>query len=84
MKANWHPVEDMDDELTGEHLEYCRKFTNEYGESYFCWLDKCAEGKWEVSVGEKGCSHSIRTVATCATLTSAKRYAARYILKYEA
>ncbi len=44
MKANWRPVEDMDDELTGEHLEYYREFTNEYGKSCLCWLDKCADG----------------------------------------
>lgn len=81
MKANWNPVKEMDDELTGEHLEYVREFTNEYGEFCFCWLDKRADGKWEVSVVEKGRLLSIRTVATCATLTSAKRYAARYILR---
>ena len=73
-KIEWNPVLecDLDD---GTHTCYATKSP----EGFFIWLSQIADDTWDV---ERAYYYggTIFTVVNCKTLTSAKRYAARYLL----
>ena len=73
-KITWTPIEEMDLE-DGTHTCYSTKSP----EGYFVWLTQIADDTWDV---ERAYYYggSIFTIVNCKTLTSAKRYAARYVL----
>ena len=74
-KITWTPIEEMDLD-NGEHT--CYSTITPTG--LFVWLTQIADDTWDVELGareEPGC---FVTIANCKTLTSAKRYAARYLL----
>lgn len=73
-KIQWNPVLecDLDD---GTHTCYA---TEDKKGSYI-WLSQLADDSWDVETNDYR-GGSLFTVANCKTLTSAKRYAARYLL----
>lgn len=75
-KAKWEPIEEMDLE-DGTHT--CYATTGNDG--HFIWLTQISDDTWDVerSLRPEGKGGFV-TVVNCKTLTSAKRYAARYLL----
>ena len=76
-KIVWNPFLEMDDE-NGNHTCYA---TLTHFRRYV-WLTQFPDG-WhvEVSIGRAGQPYQgLQTEAVCKTLTSAKRYAARYLI----
>lgn len=73
-KFNWKAVEEMDLE-DGSHT--CYAATDKNG--HFVWLTQTADDTWDVEMGVEPDSSNFHTMATCKTLSSAKRWAARYL-----
>lgn len=76
-KITWTPVEEMDLD-SGEHTCYATQDRT----GRYIWLTQIHDDTWDVemqdtSTSESGC---YVTITNCKTLTSAKRYAARYLL----
>lgn len=71
---SWIPIEEMDLE-NGAHTCYSTKSP----QGYFVWLTQIADNTWDV---ERAYYYggNIYNIVNCKTLTSAKRYAARYLL----
>ena len=69
----WTPLDEMnlDD---GTHTCYYHADTH-----WTVYLTQIADDTWDVDIQRYG-SPAFTTVANCKTLTSAKRYAARYLL----
>lgn len=74
-KITWTPVEEMDLD-SGEHTCYSTKDRNDN----FIWLTQLSDDTWDVELGARAEPSCFITIANCKTLTSAKRYAARYLL----
>ena len=76
-KITWTPIEEMDLD-NGQHT--CYATTDRTGRRY--WLTQIADDTWDVEMEDKSTSESgcYVTIVNCKTLTSAKRYAARYLL----
>lgn len=75
-KFDWLPIEEMDLE-DGTHTGYAAKDRN--GE--YVWLTQISDNTWDVEVkvrSDYGTS-TFNTLVNCKTLTSAKRWAARYL-----
>lgn len=77
-KLEWVPIEEMDME-DGTHTCYVPRTNFEplLGRDYV-YLTQIADGTWDVEVSRRG-SLEYRTLVNCKTLTSAKRWAARYL-----
>lgn len=73
-KFKWEAVEEMDLD-DGTHT--CYAATDKTGR--FVWLTQNAEDTWDVEMGVAPDSTHFHTMATCKTLPSAKRWAARYL-----
>ena len=76
-KNEWIPILEMDEE-DGTHTCY----SSVTAAGRFVWLTQFPDG-WHVekSIAYAGDPYNgIKTLAICKTLTSAKRYAARYVL----
>lgn len=70
-KYNWKPIEEMDLD-DGTHTCYSATDGN-----WFLYCTQIADGTWDAEVSRKG-SDNFMTKANCKTLTSAKRWFARY------
>ena len=70
-KITWNPVLEMDME-DGTHT--CYSTTDKNGR--FVWLTQMHNDTWDVELGKSG---EIITMATCKSLTSAKRWARMYL-----
>lgn len=86
-KLTWDVIHecDLDD---GTATEWCARVTAPGGWVRFVWIDWMSDNSYEVAVQYTGdsdsvnsCStgHIFQTLATCKSLTSAKRWAARYL-----
>ncbi len=74
-KMNWEIVEDMNNEETGEPTCWTAKIdSKDYGR--YVWITKYAD-KFAVEINS---DVDFKTLATCKSLTSAKRWVAKYIL----
>lgn len=71
-KFDWHPILEMDLE-DGTHTCYAATVGN-----WFVWLTQISDDTWDVELGRKG-AEGFTTQMNCKTLTSAKRWAARYL-----
>ena len=69
-KYSWEPIEEMDLE-DGTHTGYAAKDNS----GNYVWITQIADDTWDVEI-KKG--DAFVTVANCKTLTSAKRWVARY------
>lgn len=74
-KIQWNPIEEMDLD-NGQHT--CYATTDRTGRRY--WLTQMPDDTWDVEMGARDESGCFITIVNCKTLTSAKRYAARYLL----
>jgi hypothetical protein len=73
-KINWKPIEEMDLD-DGTHT--CYGTTDKKG--CFVWLTQISDDTWDVERSDTTHSGCIVTMVNCKTLTSAKRWAARYM-----
>ncbi len=73
-KINWKPIEEMDLD-DGTHT--CYSTTDKSG--CFVWLTQISDDTWDVERSDTMHSGCIITMVNCKTLTSAKRWAARYM-----
>lgn len=71
-KYNWQPVEEMDLD-DGTHTCYAVET-----EKYIYYLTQIVDDTWDVELKTKGMD-GFTTLVNCKTLTSAKRWAARYL-----
>lgn len=73
-KIQWNPVLecDLDD---GTHTCYATEYKN----GRFIWLSQLADDTWDIETNTHR-GGDLYTIVNCKTLTSAKRYAARYLL----
>lgn len=73
-KTKWEPIDEMDLE-DGTHT--CYAATTRHGT--FVWLTQISDDTWDVELHPDG-SECFVTIVNCKSLTSAKRYAARYLI----
>lgn len=74
-KINWQPIAEMDLD-DGTHT--CYSTTDKQGR--FVWLTQISDDTWDVELGRyPGKGYCFTTMCNCKTLTSAKRWAARYL-----
>lgn len=71
-KYDWHPIEEMDSD-DGTHTCYA----TEIGDFYI-YCTQMHDGTWNVESKRKHYEGFV-TLAICKTLTSAKRWVARYL-----
>lgn len=74
-KIHWRPIEEMDLE-DGTHTGYATTDKN----GHFVWLTQISDDTWDVEIVRHpdGLGEFV-TLVNCKTLTSAKRWAARYL-----
>ena len=72
-KLNWHPIEEMDLE-DGAHTCYAA----ELDVHHFVFTTQTADDRWDVELKRKG-EDGYTTLVSCKSLTSARRWAARYL-----
>lgn len=74
-KTKWEPVAEMDLD-DGTHT--CYATTDNRG--HFVWLTQISDNSWDVERSYlPGVGEVFTTLVNCKTLTSAKRWAARYL-----
>jgi hypothetical protein len=74
-RTKWEPVAEMDLD-DGTHT--CYSTTDKCG--HFVWLTQISDDSWDVERScRPGCGEGFTTLVNCKTLTSAKRWAARYL-----
>ena len=74
-KIAWNPVPEMDLD-DGTHT--CFSTVDKSGR--FVWLTQISDNTWDVELGQyPGEGDCFTTMCNCKTLTSAKRWAARYL-----
>lgn len=71
-KYNWEPIEEMDLD-DGTHTCYAAE-----SGGFYIYLTQRADETWDIELKQKGVD-GYSTQANCKTLTSAKRWAARYL-----
>lgn len=75
MKKEWEVIAEMNDEETNEPTCWYLEINSEkYGR--FVWISELPDGRYAVEVRPEG---EFKTLATCKSLTSAKRWGSRYI-----
>ena len=75
-KLQWLPIEEMDLE-DGTHTAYWT--SDPKSKDYWYTITQLADGTWDVELSTKRYSGAYTTMVNCKTLTSAKRWAARYL-----
>lgn len=71
----WEPILEMDLD-DGTHTCYATTAPD----GRFIWLTQMPDNTWDVEMSNRSEPGTYTTICTCKTLTSAKRYAARYLL----
>lgn len=71
----WTPIEEMDLD-DGTHTCFSTKDRT----GRFIWLTQISDNTWDVELGSREKTGCFITIVNCKTLTSAKRYAARYLI----
>ena len=75
-KYDWHPILEMDLD-DGTHTCYSTEIVSG-NSTFFVYCTQISDDTWDVEFLRKGTDNYI-TLVNCKTLTSAKRWAARYL-----
>lgn len=74
MKLIWNPIEEMDLD-DGQHTCYSSRDSR----GNIIWTTQISNGTWDVEISRPDQENQIITLANCKTLTSARRWAGRFI-----